>query len=421
MTNSLTHQESFNTTEVLPVLGGARLARQVLWWCAAAWGLSSAPAAIAQARFTPPAAQIVLPSSVHTANGQRGALRDIEQAWRKAPKDLDASLRYARAVFLIGLTEGDLRWYGSAKAALQPWWTATTLPAQGYYLRALVRQGFHDFQGGIQDLNAAIAADPTQSEFWSWRFSLHLLTSDMAAARADCQEIERRFGADEGNACLATLLYRTGQAQRAVELLDVLVERPDFQGGSAQDWLRFHQGEAHRTLGQNQRAIDIWEAHLKRRPETHGVRVALTDLLNQQGQFALAKRYAASKSPTDALLVQALLASQGLRDGETAALAEQVEGRLQSQALRQETLIERPQMIYMIRYGRHVAAGLTLAADNWTTQNEPADAVLLAEAALHQKQPKAAEPVLRWMEKTGYADPVLAPLAQQLKALLGRS
>ena len=151
------------------------------------------------------------------------------------------------------------------------------------------------------------------------------------------------------------------------------------------------------------------------------MRVALTDLLNQQGQFALAKRYAASKSPTDALLVQALLASQGLRDGETAALAEQVEGRLQSQALRQETLIERPQMIYMIRYGRHVAAGLTLAADNWTTQNEPADAVLLAEAALHQKQPKAAEPVLRWMEKTGYTDPVLAPLAQQLKALLGRS
>ena len=59
--------------------------------------------------------------------------------------------------------------------------------------------------------------------------------------------------------------------------------------------------------------------------------------------------------------------------------------------------------------------------ENWRTQNEPPDAVLLAEAALKHRQPKAAEPVLDWMARTGYTEPALAALAQQLKAALGRS
>jgi hypothetical protein len=183
----------------------------------------------AQPRLTPAPGQIVLPASVHAQNNQASSLREVEREWRKNRNDMPAALNYARAVFLLGLTEGDLRWYGSAKAALQPWWGTTTLPADGHFLRALVKQGFHDFKGGIDDLSAAITIDPSQPEYWSWRFSLHLLTSNMPAARADCDAIGQRFGANEGQACAATLLYRTGQAQQAIALLNRLVDLPDYQ------------------------------------------------------------------------------------------------------------------------------------------------------------------------------------------------
>ncbi len=375
----------------------------------------------AQPRLRPAPEQIVLPASVHAQNNQAGSLRQVEREWRKDRNNLPASLAYARAVFLLGLTEGDLRWYGAAKAALQPWWSAGTLPADGHFLRALVKQGFHDFKGGIDDLSAAIAIDPAQPEYWSWRFSLHLLTSNLAAARTDCDAIGQRFGRDEGQACAATLMYRTGQAQQAIPVFNRLVDLPDYQGPFTQDWLRYHQGEAYRTAGQYAQAIAVWQKHLETRPNSHLVRLTLTELLNQQGQFAKARRYAESPSPTDALLVQALLASRGLKDGATQRLADQFESRMNNQALRGESLIERPTMVYLITYGRDNAQGLKLAADNWRTQNEPADAVLLVQAALKANQPRLAEPVLGWMATTGYTDPVLKALTAELQTRLGKS
>ncbi len=370
---------------------------------------------LAQARFMPVATDVVLSSSVHAVDAGAASLRTLDQAWRRNPQDQDAALAYARAVFLIGLTEGDLRWYGSAKAALQPWWKATALPADGYFLRGLVKQGFHDFAGGLADINQAIALDEARPEFWSWRFALHLLVSDMDAARQDCATLGRLFGADELAVCQAILQYRSGQPSLAAARFKQIVALPGFAGPLAQDWLRLHWGEALRTSGQYDEAIKVWQAHLARRPAAHPIRLALAELLNKQGQAAAAKAVANVPNPSDALLVQSLLASRALKDAETAKLATQVAARFDSQALRKEALIERPQMVYLISYGQDPQAGLAMAIANWRDQQEPADAVLLLQAALLTQQPKAGASVLDWMRKTGYTDPVLANLAQRIQ------
>jgi hypothetical protein len=154
-------------------------------------------------------------------------------------------------------------------------------------------------------------------------------------------------------------------------------------------------------------------------------RLSLADLLNQQGQFKQAKTIAMATPGqaqsgtaimTDALLMQALLASRGLKAPDEAALAQQMATRLQSQALRQESLIERPKLIYQIAYGQDLAAGLALSIENWQQQKEPPDAVLFAQAALALNQARAAEPVVQWAQTTGYSDPLLARLITQLKA-----
>lgn len=413
--------------KVLKPPGGPR----ILHWLSGNTLLAGALVALApgmagaQARFTPAASQVVLPVSVHALGAGQGILREAERDWLREPKDLQVSLRYARTAFQVGLNEGDLRWFGTAKAALLPWWRAKALPADGHFVRGLVRQGFHDFAGGLADLEAAIAIDGQRPEFWSWRFVIQMLRSDMAAARQSCETMRQRFGAGEGQACAAVLLYRSGKAAEGAAMLEQAVRRPEFQDSGSQDWLRFHQGEALRAAGQPARAIAVWEQHLAQQPRAHSVRLALVELLNEQGQYAQARRLAfgpnPKATPSDALLVQALLASRGLGDGETARLAALVDQRMASQAARGEAMIERPRMIYLIRYGHDPAAGLKLAVENWATQNEPPDAVLLAEAALRMKQPKAAEPVLDWMARTGYTEPALARLAPQLKAALGRS
>jgi len=372
--------------------------------------------ASAQARFSPPPAQVVVPQSVFAAAG--GAeLRAAERAWRANPRDEATALRYARAVFVLGLSEGDLRWYGAAKAAIQPWWDAPRLSAEGHYLRALVRQGFHDFAGGLRDLDAAIALDPAPAEYWSWRFSLHLLTTQLDRARADCAAITQRLGADEGSACEATLAYRTGRAAEAVPRWARLVALPDYQGGLTQDWLRYHQGMTLAAAGRVDEALAVWRAHLQRRPRAHLVRLSLAEWLNATGRAAEALAVSTVDAlPSDSLLVQALIAARALGDPRAATWQAQIAQRLDASDRRGDTLIERSQLMFLIRAGHDVARGLALAEASWAEQQEPADAVLLAEAALSLKRPQAGRPVLEWMRATGYTDPLLAPLAERLRA-----
>ena len=389
----------------------------IVWFLGAA-GMA-APAA-AQDRYLPPAAAVVLSASVHAQGGQQAQLRSLDQARRAQPQDLNAALAYARAVFTLGLTEGDLRWFGSAKAALGPWWQAAELPADGYFLRGLVRQGFHDFKAGLIDIDRAIALEPRRAEFWSWRFALHLLQADLASARQDSEEMARLLGKEEADVYRAVLQYRTGQPLPAVQMLMRAIRSPNYQDGSSQDWIGFHLGEAHRVAGQPAQALAVWEGRLKASPRSHLLRLSMADLLNQQGQYRQAKAVAMNQadmgSLTDALLMQALLASRGLKDADEARLASQMDARLRAQALRQEALIERPKLIYQIAYGQDLAAGLALSIENWQLQKDPPDAVLFAQAALALGQAQAAAPVVEWADKSGYTDPQLSPLLRQLRA-----
>lgn len=384
--------------------------------------------ALGQARFLPAPASVVLPVSVHAASGAQQSLRSLDKAWRAQPRDLSTALAYARAVFTLGLNEGDLRWYGSAKAALAPWWTAQDLPAEAFFLRGLVKQGFHDFNAGLQDIDRAIALTPERAELWSWRFALHLLLADMRAAQQDTEEMARRFGPEEGQIYRAVLGYRTGQAPAAVQVLSRAIRLAPYQDASSQDWLGFHLGEAHRVAGQPARAAAVWTERLQVSPQSHLIRLSLADLHNQQGQYRQAKDTATGRltsknraqasqftALTDALLMQALLASRGLKEADEALLAGQLAARLQTQSLRQEALIERPKLIYQIAYGQDLKAGLALSIENWQLQKEPPDAVLFVQAALAVGQARAAEPVLSWAQQTAYTDPQLAPLLAQLQ------
>ena len=368
-----------------------------------------------QVRFTPQESAIVLNASVHDKGAQNSAFSDLTKAWRSQPQDLSVSLAYARAVFQIGLAEGDLRWFGAAKAAILPWWKKDDLPADAFFIRGLVRQGFHDFTGGLADINKAIDHNPNKAEFWSWRFALHLLKTDLVAALQDCESIDRLFGQDESKAYRAILRYRTGDPQAAIGLLKTLLNSPNYQSASSKEWLALHLGEAYRVAGQSDMAIAIWNKQLKITPKSHMIKLSLAELWVQEGQYLQVKQMSASVAPTDALLMQNVLALKGLQDPAEKNLAALLESRLKSQSLRQEALIERPQLIYFIDYAQNPAAGLSLSIENWRIQQEPRDAVLFLKAALALNQPQAAQTVVAWLDKTNYSDPQIKELRARLK------
>jgi hypothetical protein len=374
----------------------------------------------AQVRFMPQPDDVVLARSVYGQDAASQALRQRAQAWRQQPQHLEPSLAYARAAFEQGLQSGDLRWFGNAQSALLPWWDAKALTADGFYLRGLVKQGFHQFQAGLDDINQAIALDPHQAEFWSWRFVLHLLLSRLADAQADLRRMTNLLGPDETRIYQAMFDYRTGHTQQAVRALASAAQSPRFQDLSSKEWLGFHWGEALRLNGEADKAIAVWQARLAEQPKSHGIRLTLATQLNAMGQHQQAYTTAVNGKNlellSDALLAQAVLAAQALHRPDAPALLDVLRKRIATQARRQDGLIERPTLVYLIELGVDPARGLALSAENWQTQQDPPDAILFVKAALLSAQARAAQPVVQWVRQTGYTDPQLQALLLQLQA-----
>lgn len=374
----------------------------------------------AQARFSPKADEVVLPRSVYVQDAASQALKKLARAWREQPTRSETALAYARAAFEQGLKTGDLRWYGNAKSALMPWWQAQAMSAEGFYLRGLVKQGFHDFQSALDDINQAIAQDPHQAEFWSWRFTLNLLRTQLPQAQADLRQMERVLGKDEASIYQAVYDYRTGRVTQALETLEKALRKPQFQDATSQEWVGFHWGEALRLSGQAEQAIAAWKTQLDAQPQSHWLRLAMATQLNAMGRHRQAYEVAVHGKPiellSDALLAQGLLAAQHVDQGLAQIARAVMASRQQAQALRQDDMIERPSLVYLIESGADPAQGLALSIQNWKAQQDPPDAILFAKAALLAQKPHAALPVVQWVRQTGYTDPQLNRLLQALQA-----
>lgn len=378
-----------------------------------------AATAFAQERFRPHNNTVVLKTSIASQTKGNVAFKTLEAAWRQQPQDIQAATAYARAVFILGMNEGDLRWYGSAKAALLPWWQETQLPAETLFIRGLVKQGFHEFHEGLRDIDLAIAQNPRKTEFWSWRFALNLLLSDLNSAAKDCEQIEVFAGPLEALQHRAVLYYRSGRSELAIQTLKQLQLSPAFSQIDS-EWFQFQLGEAYRVAGQNDMALSVWRKQLSAMPKSHLIRLSLAELLNKQSLFEEAKKITDIENASDALLMQALLANKELKDRKELKLSKVIESRLATQALRKESLIERPKLIYLIDYGKDYKAGLQLSIENWKIQQEPRDAILFVKAALLAQQPQAAGHVVSWAQQTNYTEPELKDLLGQLNEQLKR-
>lgn len=370
--------------------------------------------AFAQTRYIPQESSVML-SAGGTGQKDASGLREALERWRADPQNLTLATDTSRRAMLAAIEQGDLRWLGNAKAMLAPWWTAKDLPSETLFVRALVRQGTHDFKGALADLDAAIAKDPDQPEHWAWRFAIYLVMADMTKAKNECSAIGQRFGPTEQASCDAVLLYRTGSPEKAIVSLERLSRHPDYQGRLAQEWLAFHWGEAYRVAGDRAKARKIWENQLNKGAGGHAVRVALIDLLNSERQYADAWKINMTMPRSDALLVAAIQSSLGLKDGKDGALRSEFNQRLSQQRARGDSPNERPMIKFTLSVEGKAQEALAMAQKAWATEREPADALLFARAAIESGAPEQATALLQWQSATGYREPELDGLIRQIQ------
>jgi hypothetical protein len=148
---------------------------------------------------------------------------------------------------------------------------------------------------------------------------------------------------------------------------------------------------------------------------------AYADFLLAQQRPAEVLALLANWERSDVLLLRLALAGKATGDQRAKNWATQMQDRLSAAAQRGDRLHEQEAARFELDVQGQKTAALAYASRNYEVQKEPRDAHILLRAALAAGDGAAAAPALAWLKQSGYQDPALAQLAQQLSALPGGS
>lgn len=328
-------------------------------------------------------------------------LRQLRAALAAAPKDAVAATRLAQRYFDLANAEGDPRYVGYAEAALRPW-PGDDAPAEVLFTRGLLRQYRHDFAAALKDFESALARDPQHVGARAWRAAIFMVQADYAAAARECAALSEIASELMGTGCSAYVEATTGKTRDAYRSLAAALARRPGSSAEARLWTLTRLAEMAWRLG---------DAPLAERHFNEALRLGVTDnfLLAAYADFLLEQGRPKEVVPllqdwvrSDTLLLRLAIAEQRLKLPAARAHVQALAERFSAAALRGERLHMGEEARFLLDLKGDARAALAVALDNWKEQREPRDALVVLEAANAARDPKAAAPVLKWLDETGF-------------------
>lgn len=250
---------------------------------------------------------------------------------------------------------------------------------------------------------------------------VHSLKSTAGArydeARASCRALIPLTSPAVVTSCVAPIDALTGRYEVARHSLENAL--PTAGSLEQQRWLYALLGELAYWNGDLTRAEQALGSALALEPDNHRILALHVDLLLDTGRARQALSMLTGQEADDALLLRLALAYRKLDLKEAAsASAVQLQGRFDRARARGEGPLARDEARLYLNLPGHERRALDLARASFRAQRKPSEARLLMEAALHARDPKAAEPALRWLARTEFESPELRLLASQLDSAM---
>ncbi len=89
--------------------------------------------------------------------------------------------------------------------------------------------------------------------------------------------------------------------------------------------------------------------------------------------------------------------------------------RFAAAALRGERLHMGEEARFLLELKGDARGALAVGVENWKSQREPRDALVVLEAAVAARDPKSAAPVLKWLDESGFESARMQRLAARLR------
>lgn len=382
----------------------SRLLLGTLAWLA----VSQAPAA---PRLPTDEGEVLERLSLSRDSPQSAALRELRARVAAAPSDPGPAAALARRYFGLAMAQGDPRFVGYAQAALQRW-AGAQAPTEILLVRAMLRQYRHDFEGALGDLALAAQVEPENAEVHAWRAAIFMVRADYAQAAGACAALAALEDSLPAVGCSAYVEATTGRTRAAYDWLRAALEdRPDADEGERL-WAHTRLAEMADRLGDATATERHFQAALALGVDDNFLLAAYADFLLQQGRSREVVALLKDRGRSDTLLLRLALATRDLGLPEAAQLARTLGERFAAAALRGERLHLGEEARYLLELQGDAKAALAAAAENWKSQREPRDALILLQAA---RAPEAAAPALDWLARTGFEHKGMHRLAAELR------
>lgn len=342
-------------------------------------------------------------------------LQDLRTRLTATPDDLGLATELAQRYIEAGRKQSDPRYFGYAQAALSPWWRQPHPPIEVKLLRAILLQNQHRFQDALKELDGVIQEDHNHAQAWLTRATIMQVQGDYVQAARNCGKLFGMASELITVACMTSAASLNGKnAQSYALLVNTLQKNADAEP-SIQIWAITLLGEMAVRRGDIAAAERHFRQALSMDPADSYLLGAYTDLLLDQNRFSEVRALLKNAIRVDSLLLRYAIAlkRQGVQEAkEHIAL---LQSRFNAAAARGDDAHEREKARFELHLQENPKAALMIAAHNWTIQKEPADARILLESALANKDRSAAYPVLNWLKDQHIEDAMLESLASRIE------
>ncbi len=336
------------------------------------------------------------------------------------PRGLAAANELAEAYIEFGRQLGDAHYVGYAEAVLAPWLAQKAPPPSTLILYATILQYRHLFPAARTQLQRALSADPNNAQAWLTLATLDMVQGDYPAAAGDCARLTRGDPVI-GIVCSANILAYTGQAKRSVATLTAIDARPQGLPPSLAAWIEGLLAEGAERLGDWPTVEAHYRKALAYAPKDNFLLVAYADFLLDRGRASEVPALLAEAAQSDTAFLRLVLAQAALKSPDLPRYVWVMSARFEALAQRGEDLFGREQVRFALHAQNDPATALDLARQNWKVQRAPWDVRVYLEAALAARQPAAAAPVLEFLDRTKLEDPIIEPIARELRAQLAKA
>jgi Tfp pilus assembly protein PilF len=379
---------------------------------------TTAPAAPFRAPYVPADDDERLQEVPSVADPAVANMRLFRARLDAAPSSLPAALQLADAYVEYGRQIGDAHYAGYAEAVIAPWTAHAAPPVAAMLTLATILQYRHQFKEARDLLRTVLHLQPRNGQAWLTLATLDMVQGDYAAAGKGCAQITSTAGFELGLACVGNLRSYIGHAKQSLALLHQVEASGSRVSSTYQAWVQGLMAESAERLGDWPLAEAHYLAALKVMPRDNFLLVAYADFLLDRGRPAQVLALLADHAQSDTAFLRLALAQSALHTADATRYSWIMAARFEALALRGSDYFGREQARFALQLQHDPQTSLDMALRNWQVQRAPWDARVVLEAALAAHQPRAAVEVLDFLEATKLEDPIVQPLAKQLRAEL---